>query len=126
MVQVSGPNALNGLINSRSLDGRFRRLSRLLVEACQENTPLAPRHVWRFCVRSSKQVPQLYRPSHFWTTISQPDRYAIRPLHRTDVQMCCVAINGDIARGSQFSLNDVEVVTAIYIEGVRAHRTKGS
>jgi len=39
-----------------------------------------------------------------------------------------IAVNGDIiAQGSQFSLNDVEVVTAtIDIEDVRAHRTKSS
>jgi len=39
-----------------------------------------------------------------------------------------IAVNGDIiAQGSQFSLNDVEVVTAtIDIEDVRAHRTRSS
>ena len=39
-----------------------------------------------------------------------------------------VAINGHIvAQGSQFSLNDVEVVTAtIDLEDVRAHRAKSS
>ena len=39
-----------------------------------------------------------------------------------------IAVNGDIiAQGSQFSLSDVEVVTAtIDIEDVRAHRTKSS
>ena len=39
-----------------------------------------------------------------------------------------IAVNGDIiAQGSQFSLNDVEVVTAtVDIEDVRAHRTKSS
>ena len=39
-----------------------------------------------------------------------------------------IAVNGEvIAQGSQFSLNDVEVVTAtIDIEDVRAHRTKSS
>lgn len=39
-----------------------------------------------------------------------------------------IAVNGRIvAQGSQFSLNDVEVVTAtIDIEDVRAHRTKSS
>ena len=39
-----------------------------------------------------------------------------------------IAANGRIiAQGSQFSLNDVEVVTAtIDIEDVRAHRTKAS
>lgn len=39
-----------------------------------------------------------------------------------------IAVNGQIvAQGSQFSLNDVEVVTAtIDIEDVRAHRTKSS
>ena len=37
-----------------------------------------------------------------------------------------IAVNGDIiAQGSQFSLNDVEVVTAtVDIEDVRAHRSK--
>jgi NAD+ synthase (glutamine-hydrolysing) len=39
-----------------------------------------------------------------------------------------IALNGEIiAQGSQFSLNDVEVVTAtIDIEDVRAHRAKSS
>lgn len=39
-----------------------------------------------------------------------------------------IAVNGRIiAQGSQFSLNDVEVVSAtIDIEDVRAHRTKAS
>jgi NAD+ synthase (glutamine-hydrolysing) len=39
-----------------------------------------------------------------------------------------IAVNGRIvAQGSQFSLNDVEVVTAtIDIEDVRAHRAKSS
>jgi NAD+ synthase (glutamine-hydrolysing) len=39
-----------------------------------------------------------------------------------------IAVNGDIiAQGSQFSLNDVEVVTAtIDIEDVRAHRARSS
>lgn len=39
-----------------------------------------------------------------------------------------IAVNGRIiAQGSQFSLNDVEVVSAtIDIEDVRAHRTKSS
>jgi NAD+ synthase (glutamine-hydrolysing) len=39
-----------------------------------------------------------------------------------------IAINGRIvAQGSQFSLNDVEVITAtIDIEDVRAHRAKSS
>ena len=39
-----------------------------------------------------------------------------------------IVVNGRVvAQGSQFSLNDVEVVTAtIDIEDVRAHRTKSS
>ena len=39
-----------------------------------------------------------------------------------------IAVNGQIvAQGSQFSLNDVEVVTAIVdLEDVRAHRTMSS
>lgn len=39
-----------------------------------------------------------------------------------------IAVNGEIiAQGSQFSLNDVEVVTAtIDIEDVRAHRARSS
>lgn len=41
---------------------------------------------------------------------------------------CLIAVNGQVvAQGSQFSLNDVEVVVAtIDIEDVRAHRTSSS